>query len=85
MNWILLNIPLGVVLVIFTVGLPLWVMLRFPDDDTREPIALSPRLAQAGARRQVSPDSTRLTAPAGTAVVPPTVTRFFTGLATECK
>jgi hypothetical protein len=33
MNWILLNIPLGLVMVAVTVGLPLWVMLRFPEDD----------------------------------------------------
>jgi hypothetical protein len=33
MNWILLNIPLGAVMVAFTVGLPLWVMLKHPDGD----------------------------------------------------
>jgi hypothetical protein len=33
MNWILLNIPLGAVMVAFTVGLPLWVMLKYPDGD----------------------------------------------------
>jgi hypothetical protein len=33
MNWILLNIPLGALMVGFTVGLPLWVMLKHPDGD----------------------------------------------------
>jgi len=33
MNWILLNIPLGAAMVAFTVGLPLWVMLKYPEGD----------------------------------------------------
>jgi hypothetical protein len=31
MNWILLNILLGALMVAFTVGLPAWVMWRFPE------------------------------------------------------
>ena len=34
MNWILLNIPLGAAMVAFTVGLPLWVMLKHPEGQT---------------------------------------------------
>ncbi len=33
MNWILLNIPLAALMVAFTVGLPLWVMLKYPEGD----------------------------------------------------
>jgi hypothetical protein len=33
MSWILLNIPLGALMVAFTVGLPLWVMLKYPEGD----------------------------------------------------
>jgi hypothetical protein len=44
MNWILLNIPLGALMVAFTVGLPLWVMVKYPDGDdttlTAAPVAL---------------------------------------------
>ena len=37
MNWIALNIPLGVVMFGFAVGLPLWIMLKYPD--TERPVA----------------------------------------------
>ena len=33
MNWILLNIPLGVVMVAIAAGLPAWVIWRFPEGD----------------------------------------------------
>ena len=36
MNWILLNIPLGAAMVAFTVGLPMWVMLKYPEGDDIE-------------------------------------------------
>ena len=40
MNWILLNIPLAAAMVAFTVGLPVWVMLKYPEgDDTVAPTA----------------------------------------------
>ena len=43
MNWILLNIPLGALMVAFTVGLPLWVMLKHPDgDDTADVLGAAP-------------------------------------------
>jgi len=33
MNWILLNIPLGVVMVAIAAGLPAWVIWKFPEGD----------------------------------------------------
>ncbi|HZV26936.1 MAG TPA: hypothetical protein VFG00_11675 [Acidothermaceae bacterium] len=35
MNWILMNIPLGIVMVAFAAGLPAWVMWKFPDEDSK--------------------------------------------------
>ena len=35
MNWFWLNIPLGVLITAFTVGLPLWVMLKFPEVEAK--------------------------------------------------
>jgi hypothetical protein len=32
MSWIWLNIPLGLALVIFAIGLPMWVLLKLPED-----------------------------------------------------
>lgn len=33
MSWMLMNIPLGALMVAFTVGLPVWVMLKYPEGD----------------------------------------------------
>ena len=35
MNWFWLNIPLGVVMTLFAVGLPLWVTLKFPKEGAK--------------------------------------------------
>jgi hypothetical protein len=52
MNWILLNIALGLVMVGLAAGLPAWVMWKFPegDDSTVQTAALqsSERTAPAG-------------------------------------
>jgi hypothetical protein len=44
MNSILLNIPLGVAMVAFTVGLPAWVMWKFPEgnDNSAAQLAAQP-------------------------------------------
>ena len=34
MSWIWLNIPLAVVMVAFTVGLPLWLIVKHPEGGT---------------------------------------------------
>jgi len=53
MNWILINIPLGVAMVAVAAGLPAWVMWNFPEGDdaaqaqTTEP-QTSERAAPAG-------------------------------------
>jgi flagellar basal body-associated protein FliL len=52
MNWILLNIPLGVVMVALAAGLPAWVLWKFPEGDDNT--------AQTAA-----PQSGERTAPAG--------------------
>ena len=44
MSWILLNIPVAVVMVAFTVGLPLWVIVKHPEGG-----------ASVESRTQVSP------------------------------
>lgn len=54
MNWILPNIPLGVAMVTFAVGLPAFVMWKFPDGDdnvTAQPAALNSREHTAFAAR----------------------------------
>ena len=42
--WIWMNIPLCVLMVAFTVGLPVWVMLKYPDD--ADPLAAQTAAAQ---------------------------------------
>jgi hypothetical protein len=37
MNWILLNISLGVVMVAIAAGLPAWVMWKYPEGDGSTP------------------------------------------------
>ncbi len=55
MNWILLNIPLGALMVAFTVGLPLWVMLKYPEgDDTAIAHATAPVARPYVAAREYS-------------------------------
>lgn len=46
MNWILLNIPLGVAVVAFTVGLPLWVTLKHPEGDHDTALTAAPRTTE---------------------------------------
>ena len=53
MNWILINIPLGVAMVAVAAGLPAWVMWKFPEGDD-------------SARAQTTePQTNERTAPAG--------------------
>jgi hypothetical protein len=35
MNWFWLNIPLGAVMTLFAVGVPLWVTLKFPEEGAK--------------------------------------------------
>jgi hypothetical protein len=61
MNWILLNIPLGILMVAFTVGLPLWVMLKFPEGDDKPAVQTAtprPREHTALAARSIHQHST---------------------------
>ena len=56
MNWILLNIPLGILMVAFTLGLPLWITLKFvegEDDATAHPAALRTRERTGPAGRNI--------------------------------
>jgi hypothetical protein len=53
MNWILMNIPLGVGMVALAAGLPAWVMWKFPDGD------------KAAAARTAAPQTNWHNAPAG--------------------
>jgi len=45
MSWIWLNIPLAVVMIAFTVGLPLWVIVKHPEGGASvdSPAQVSPR------------------------------------------
>jgi hypothetical protein len=61
MSWILINIPLCVLAVAFTVGLPAWIMLKFPDeaDTTAVHTAVpQPRERVAAAAREMHRSST---------------------------
>ena len=70
MSWIWINIPLCALMVAFTVGLPAWVLLKYPEDaDTDTDAAHAPvprtreRSALVGGRqhdtrsRTLSPDA----------------------------
>jgi hypothetical protein len=35
MNWFWLNIPLGVVMTLIAAGLPMWVLLKHPEEGVR--------------------------------------------------
>jgi hypothetical protein len=39
MAWILLNVPLAVLMLAFTVGLPLWVMFKHPEENRPVPVS----------------------------------------------
>jgi hypothetical protein len=66
MSWIWLNIPLCVLVVAFTVGLPAWIIAKYPDDDTDKTgqHAVAPRRGH-GAAREVRRGSTRWPHPTG--------------------
>jgi hypothetical protein len=50
MTWIWLNMPLAVLMVAFTVGLPLWVIIKHPEGSaTDAPAAQVPSHAQSSA------------------------------------
>ena len=51
MSWIWLNFPLAVVMVAFTVGLPLWLIVKHPDGESSSdsPAQVSPRERDSGA------------------------------------
>lgn len=55
MSWMLMNIPLAALMVAFTVGVPAWVMLKYPEgDDTA--IAHTPAVTcEDTAAREYSP------------------------------
>jgi hypothetical protein len=58
MSWILLNVPLALVMLAFTVGLPMWVMAKHPEENAPvaidaavlRPVAATPAYVGAGAR-----------------------------------
>ena len=52
MNWILLNIPLAALMVAFTVGLPLWVMLKYPEGDDTAIAHTAPVTHEGSAARE---------------------------------
>jgi hypothetical protein len=61
MSWIWMNLPLCVLMVAFTVGLPVWVMLKYPDDadpKAAQTAAERPREHVAGAAREAHHAST---------------------------
>jgi hypothetical protein len=57
MSWILLNVPLALVMLAFAVGLPMWVMLKHPEEnapvafdaDVLRPVVAVPVHVGAGA------------------------------------
>jgi len=62
MSWIWLNIPLCVLMVAFTVGLPAWIMLKYPDDADTTTVHIAPvrtREHAAAAAREAHYGSTR--------------------------
>jgi hypothetical protein len=72
MNWMLLNITLGLAMVAIAVGLPAWVLWKFPDEDGRKTTTQRAALRQATVERSTggsspswkSPRSLPLTVPA---------------------
>ena len=63
MSWIWLNIPLAVVMVAFTVGLPLWLIVKHPEGGASvdSPAQVSPRERKSGSipDREISAQGAR--------------------------
>lgn len=51
MSWIWLNIPLALVMVAFTVGLPLWVIVKHPEGGVDSRAQVTPREHTSGLLR----------------------------------
>jgi hypothetical protein len=49
MDWFWLNIPLAVVFVAVYVGVPLWLVVRHPDEEPRRSAARAPTLPRPAA------------------------------------
>jgi len=47
MSWVWLNIPLGVMVVLAIVGVPIWLVLKHPDARPERAAAVRPDLAGA--------------------------------------
>jgi hypothetical protein len=71
MNWILLNIPLGVVFFLAIAGIPLWMVIRHPDRGPARGQAIgqatsAARMTEPARDRSLTGDSRELVgAPAG--------------------
>jgi hypothetical protein len=48
MGWFWLNIPLGIVIALAVSGIPLWLVLKHPDERPRISVAAGDTPAQAG-------------------------------------
>lgn len=48
MSWVWLNIPLGIVIVLAVSGIPLWLVLKHPDERPSTSAAAGDTPAQAG-------------------------------------
>jgi hypothetical protein len=61
MSWIWMNIPLSVLAVAFTVGLPTWVLLKYPDAEPSSAHTEAQHAHEriASAAREVHPSGTR--------------------------
>jgi hypothetical protein len=63
-TWILLNIPLAVVMMTLTVGLPLWIILRYPEEDRIVDVPREVLRRRPSAHRPAAPRGIRVLAPA---------------------
>lgn len=51
MSWILLNVPLALVMLAFTVGLPMWVLMTHSEEN--KPVAIDPAVLRPAAPTKV--------------------------------
>jgi len=66
MSWVWLNIPLGVVVVLATAGIPMWLVLERPAARPERDAAARPDLARAGQPSLERTPGARPPLPAGT-------------------
>jgi hypothetical protein len=58
MNWFWLNVPLGVVMTLIAAGLPMWVLLKYPEEGAKaKRVEVAAEQRHAHARTNAGPSA----------------------------